>query len=153
MVMLHFCLVGRADPLMATRPQFPSRAHHSDQRGTRRFGDGDAALTRQGVLLVVSGPSGAGKGTIIGGLMARHGGMRKSVSCTTRGPRPGERDGESYHFIATHDFARMRDGGEFLEWATVHGDLSYGTPRAPVEQAPGQAAWQWALFCLLSRAG
>ena len=95
-------------------------------------------MKRQGLLLVVSGPSGVGKGTIIRELMARHEDLVKSVSCTTRSPRPGERDGEDYRFVSATEFARMRDDGEFLEWATVHGDLLYGTPKAPVEQALAQ---------------
>jgi len=92
-------------------------------------------LNRQGVLLVVSGPSGVGKGTIIRGLMSRRPDLRKSVSCTTRSPRPGERPGVDYHFVSPADFGTMRTRGELLEWAVVHQDLYYGTPRRPVEEA------------------
>jgi len=87
------------------------------------------------VLLVVSGPSGVGKGTVINELMAGRPGVSRSVSCTTRAPRPGEVMGTDYHFVTTDEFFRMRDAGEFLEWAMVHQDLLYGTPRAPVEAA------------------
>lgn len=92
-------------------------------------------MNREGILLVVSGPSGVGKGTVIRGLMSRDTELVKSVSCTTRRPRPGEQDGQDYHFVSMADFARMRDAGELLEWATVHHDISYGTPKAPVEAA------------------
>lgn len=57
-----------------------------------------------------------------------------SVSATTRAPRPGEQDGRDYHFVSRSEFERMRDAGEFLEWAEVYGGL-YGTPRAQIEEA------------------
>lgn len=84
---------------------------------------------------MVSGPSGVGKGTLIRELIARRPGLRKSVSCTTRDPRVGERPGEDYRFISSEQFARMRREGELLEWAVVHQDTHYGTPRKPVEEA------------------
>ncbi len=92
-------------------------------------------MRREGVLLVVSGPSGVGKGTVIERLMLRHPALSRSVSCTTRRPRPGEEDGVHYSFVSTEEFDRMRRDGELLEWAVVHQDLFYGTPRIPVEQA------------------
>lgn len=92
-------------------------------------------MKRQGVLLVVSGPSGVGKGTIIADVMRRHPEVRRSVSCTTRAPRPGEVDKRDYFFITTEEFAHLRDSGQLLEWAVVHQDLFYGTPREPVEEA------------------
>ncbi len=95
---------------------------------------GDARAAGRGILLVVAGPSGVGKGTLIRGLRQRQPQVRFSVSCTTREPRPGETDGEDYHFVSHEEFARMRRDGELLEWAVVH-DNSYGTPRVPVEQA------------------
>ncbi|MEK7579188.1 MAG: guanylate kinase [Patescibacteria group bacterium] len=82
-------------------------------------------------LSVVSGPSGAGKGTLIKKFMKVVPGYRVSVSCTTRSPRPGETDGVEYHFIAREQFEEMAARGEFLEWAEVHGKL-YGTPRSEV---------------------
>lgn len=92
-------------------------------------------MNRQGVLLVVSGPSGVGKGTIISEVMRRHPDVRRSISCTTRQPRPGEVDKRDYFFIGTDEFAHLRDSGHLLEWAVVHQDLFYGTPREPVEEA------------------
>lgn len=92
-------------------------------------------LPRQGVLLVVSGPSGVGKGTLIRGLLVCHPQARISVSCTTRPPRPGEQEGVDYCFVSPEEFARLRAGGELLEWAEVYPGTLYGTPRAPVEQA------------------
>lgn len=85
--------------------------------------------------MVVSGPSGVGKGTVIARMLAKQPGVSRSVSCTTRGPRPGEVDGRDYHFVEADVFRRMRDAGELLEWALVHQDLLYGTPRQPVEDA------------------
>jgi guanylate kinase len=93
------------------------------------------ALIRQGLLLVVSGPSGVGKGTLIRRLETRHPELARSVSCTTREPRDGEVDGRDYHFISIAEFRRMAEADEFLEWAHVHGELCYGTPRKPVEEA------------------
>ncbi len=90
---------------------------------------------REGVLLVVSGPSGVGKGTVIDRVLERHPEVRRSVSCTTRTPRPGEADGDHYHFVSVEEFVRLRDADEFLEWASVYEGLYYGTPRGPVEEA------------------
>ena len=87
------------------------------------------------MLLVVAGPSGVGKGTLIAGLRERHPEIEWSVSCTTRDPRPGETDGENYFFVDRDEFLRMARAGELLEWALVHGSDLYGTPRAPVEEA------------------
>jgi guanylate kinase len=81
-----------------------------------------------GTLFVVSAPSGAGKTTLVKLLMERDQQVRHSVSCTTRAPRPGEQDGREYNFIDIATFAAMRDRGEFLEWAEVHGNF-YGTSR------------------------
>jgi guanylate kinase len=86
--------------------------------------------------VVVSGPSGVGKDTIIDALRARSAASEYHyvVTCTTRPPRPGEIDGASYHFLARERFAALRDGGAFLEWAEVHGNW-YATPRAEVRRA------------------
>lgn len=92
-------------------------------------------MDRRGVLLVVSGPSGVGKGTVIARLLKRQPEVRKSVSCTTRRPRPGEQDGVDYHFVTVARFREMVAAGEFLEYARVHQDLWYGTPIAPVQAA------------------
>ncbi len=89
---------------------------------------------RRGVMLVLSSPSGAGKTTLAKALMAAEPNIVMSVSVTTRAPRPGEVDGRDYHFLDTAAFERMRDAGDLLEWAHVHGNL-YGTPRGPVMAA------------------
>ncbi|MBN9431757.1 MAG: guanylate kinase [Bosea sp.] len=88
---------------------------------------------RRGLMLVLSSPSGAGKSTIARHLMEDKD-IVLSVSVTTRGRRPSEIDGVHYHFIDKKKFERMRDQGDLLEWAEVHGNC-YGTPREPVEQA------------------
>lgn len=84
------------------------------------------------VLLVVSGPSGVGKGTVVRGLKAREPGLWESVSWTTRARRAGEQDGVDYHFATRDEFIALRDADGFLESFEVFGNL-YGTPRAPVE--------------------
>jgi guanylate kinase len=90
------------------------------------------------LLVVVSGPSGVGKDTIIDALRARSAtpAYHYVVTCTTRPPRPGEIDGVSYHFLSRGRFAALRDAGAFLEWAEVHGNW-YATPRAEVRRALG----------------
>ncbi|MCX7897143.1 MAG: guanylate kinase [Rhodocyclaceae bacterium] len=82
-----------------------------------------------GVLFVVSAPSGAGKTTLVRLLMEKDARIRHSVSYTTRAPRAGEVEGRDYHFIDIATFLAMRERGEFLEWAEVHGNF-YGTSRA-----------------------
>jgi guanylate kinase len=94
----------------------------------------DFAFERHGIVFIVSGPSGAGKSTLVDALLARIPDLRVSISCTTRAPRPGERDGREYHFVDREEFARRRDADEFAEWAEVHGSL-YGTIRKPLDDA------------------
>ncbi|MCP9886563.1 guanylate kinase [Cyanobium sp. ATX 6A2] len=84
-------------------------------------------------LTVITGPSGVGKGTLVSRLLERHGQIWLSVSATTRAPRAGEVDGESYFFLSREAFERQVRAGGFLEWAEFAGNL-YGTPRRPVEQ-------------------
>lgn len=91
-------------------------------------------ITRRGVCLVISAPSGAGKSTIANALRAADPRVKHSVSITTRAPRPGETDGVHYHFRSMEQFKEMAAQGELLEWASVFG-RGYGTPRAPVEAA------------------
>jgi guanylate kinase len=91
-------------------------------------------VSRRGLLLVMSSPSGAGKTTLSRKLLAADGNISMSVSVTTRKPRPGEVDGRDYHFITAQKFAEMVKAGELLEWAEVFGN-SYGTPKKPVEEA------------------
>ena len=93
------------------------------------------ALFRRGLMLILSSPSGAGKTTLAGNLLAAEGeACVLSVSATTRPARPGEADGEHYHFIGRPEFEGRRDAGEFIEWAEVFGNL-YGTPGASVNDA------------------
>lgn len=87
----------------------------------------------KGKLLVLSGPSGVGKGTVVGELMKLRGDMGFSVSATTRAPRPGEQDGVSYFFVTKQRFEEMIAQGELLEYAQFVNNY-YGTPRAYVEQ-------------------
>jgi len=89
---------------------------------------------RRGLLLVLSSPSGAGKSTLTRLLLQEEEMLSLSISVTTRKRRPSEVDSVHYHFIDIDRFGKMRDGGELLEWAEVHGNL-YATPRAPVEAA------------------
>jgi len=92
------------------------------------------AVTRRGLMLVVSSPSGAGKTTLSRRLIESDVALDLSVSVTTRRPRPGEVDGHDYHFIDAPRFDAMVKGAELLEWARVF-DHRYGTPRRPVDAA------------------
>ncbi|MGZ4756351.1 MAG: guanylate kinase [Acidimicrobiia bacterium] len=91
-------------------------------------------MSGNGILLVLAGPSGAGKGTIGKQLLALDPTLQWSVSATTRPPRPGEVDGVDYRFLRREEFEALRDSGGFLEWFDVFGQL-YGTPREQVETA------------------
>ena len=88
----------------------------------------------RGLLLVLSSPSGAGKSTIARMLLDADDRIGMSVSATTRAIRPGEVDGQDYHFVDEARFEEMVAAGEFLEWAHVFG-RRYGTPRGPVDAA------------------
>lgn len=89
---------------------------------------------KKGLLLVVSGPSGVGKGTVCRKLLERGGQMKLSVSATTRSMRKGEVDGQSYFFKTHEEFERMIAAGEFLEYVRLFHSNYYGTPRGPVEE-------------------
>ncbi len=91
-----------------------------------------AALAGPGLLFVVSGPSGAGKDTLVEGLKARHERLLYSVSATTRAPRDGERHGIDYFFLTRADFEERIGRDEFLEWREYNGQL-YGMPRSFIE--------------------
>lgn len=93
-----------------------------------------APASRRGVMFVVSSPSGAGKTTLTRNLIEQEPNVSLSVSVTTRLRRPSEIDGVHYRFVSKRQFEIMRDSGDLLEWAEVHG-ASYGTPREPVERA------------------
>jgi guanylate kinase len=94
-------------------------------------------ITGPGLLFVVSGPSGAGKDTLVDALRARMPRLRYSVSATTRAPRPGEREGEHYFFLDREAFEARQAQAGFLEWRQYNGNL-YGTPRDFVERTLGQ---------------
>ncbi|AFY31377.1 guanylate kinase [Calothrix sp. PCC 7507] len=93
------------------------------------------ATTREclppGRLIVLTGPSGVGKGTLMRSLLQRHPELYYSVSVTTRSPRPGEINGKNYYFISRSKFEQLVAQGEFLEWAEFAGNY-YGTPREAV---------------------
>ncbi|MEM7740252.1 MAG: guanylate kinase [Pseudomonadota bacterium] len=91
-------------------------------------------IDRRGLLFVLSSPSGAGKTTLSKNLLASDKSMMLSVSATTRAPRPGEVDGQDYHFLDTAAFRAREANGEFLESAEVFGH-HYGTPRGPVMES------------------
>ncbi|HZJ12472.1 MAG TPA: guanylate kinase [Methyloceanibacter sp.] len=97
----------------------------------------EPGIARRGLMLVLSSPSGAGKTTLARRLLDEEPGIAMSISHTTRPKRKGEKDGEDYHFVDRDNFTRMRDHGEFLEWAVVF-DNYYGTTGKPVEQALGE---------------
>ena len=88
-------------------------------------------LNRKGLLLVVSGSSGAGKGTICKALLNKNDQIKLSVSATTRKPRNGEVHGVNYFFIEKEEFTKMIENGEFLEYAQIY-DNFYGTPKAAI---------------------
>lgn len=98
----------------------------------RRLGRGARRAT--GRLFVVSSPSGGGKTTLVEALLKRRISLRRSVSITTRPPRPGERHGSHYRFVSLRTFTQLRGRGGLLEWAQVHGSF-YGTPRVPIARA------------------
>lgn len=85
-------------------------------------------------LMVIAGPTAVGKGTIVRRLVERYGDVWVSVSVTTREPRPGEEEGVDYFFVSEDRFDHMIANDELLEWAVVHGEHRYGTPRAAVRR-------------------
>lgn len=96
-------------------------------------------MVQQGLLIVLSGPSGAGKGTVSQALLPTMPSLWYSVSCTTRKPRAGEQEGVNYFFKTKEQFCEMIRNNELLEWAEVYTNY-YGTPRKPIEErlAKGQ---------------
>ncbi len=101
---------------------------------SRRDGGAIVAPMDDLLLLIVSSPSGAGKTTLTRHLLQQFPRLTFSISHTTRPPRPGERNGQDYHFVERAVFERMRREGRFAEWAVVHGNL-YGTSRDELDRA------------------
>ncbi|HEV2386884.1 MAG TPA: guanylate kinase [Candidatus Acidoferrales bacterium] len=93
-----------------------------------------SAPAAEPLVLIVSGPSGSGKSTLVAKLVELPD-MMLSISCTTRPPRPSERQGEWYNFISEEEFSRKIEAGEFLEYARVFGSHYYGTPLSELERA------------------
>ena len=88
-----------------------------------------------GRLVVVAGPTAVGKGTVVSRIRELYPSARFSVSATTRAPRPGEIDGVHYYFVTPQQFDALVETGQMLEWAVVHGEHRYGTPRKPIVDA------------------
>ncbi len=91
-------------------------------------------LARRGLMFVLSSPSGAGKTTLTRLLVQKESNIELSISATSRQRRPNEVNGVHYHFVSREKFEAMRDAGDLMEWAEVHGNY-YATPRGPVEKA------------------
>ena len=102
------------------------------QNGRRR-----EKIARRGLMFVLSSPSGAGKTTLTRLLVQKEENIELSISVTTRARRPSEVEGVHYHFLTREAFEKMRDAGDLLEWAEVHGNY-YGTPAKPVAKAIAQ---------------
>ncbi len=94
-------------------------------------------MSSKGALIVISGPSGGGKGTVVKALMEMMPELGVSVSATTRAPREGEIDGREYYFISRDDFEEMIGDGEVLEYTTYCGNY-YGTPKKEAERVTGE---------------
>ncbi len=94
----------------------------------------DMSPKHAGNIFMVVAPSGAGKSSLVNALLAQDDALSLSISCTTRPPRPGEEDKKHYRFVSVDTFEAMRERGDMLEWAEVHGNF-YGTPRDRVAQA------------------
>lgn len=89
---------------------------------------------RKGLLFIISGPAGSGKGTVVNELIATHPEITLSISATTRNPRPNEKNGVHYHFISKEEFEKRIENGKMLEYATYSGNY-YGTPEKEVQEA------------------
>ncbi|NQU17514.1 MAG: guanylate kinase [Candidatus Saganbacteria bacterium] len=89
---------------------------------------------KRGLLVILSGPSGVGKSTIVKRLLKTNPRLKLSVSCTTRPRRPGEKHGKDYFFVSKDEFSSKVENGEFLEWAEVHSQY-YGTPKKFIDEA------------------
>lgn len=107
---------------------------HSQQQLAQAVVDTAAPDGKGGRLVVLTGPTAVGKGTVEAAMLAKHPEVWVSVSATTRAPRPGERDGVDYWFMDDGEFVAKEAAGEFLETAVVHGMAHYGTPLEPVRE-------------------
>lgn len=103
-------------------------------------GSDPVTVSRLGRLIVFTGPSGVGKGTLLRALLQRHSELRLSVSATTRAPRPGEVHGQHYYFVSRDEFRQMVQHQALLEWAEFAGNC-YGTPRQPVKDLIQAGHW------------
>lgn len=86
-------------------------------------------------LTVIAGPTAVGKGTVVNYILQNYPNVHLSVSATTRAPRPGEIDGKNYFFMTHEKFDQLINDGQMLEYAVVHGENKYGTPKQPVVDA------------------
>ena len=93
-----------------------------------------------GRLIVLTGPSGVGKGTLVRSLLQRHPELNLAISVTTRSPRPDEINGKHYYFVSRSQFEQMLANSELLEWAEFAGNY-YGTPRSSVKEQISQGKW------------
>ena len=93
--------------------------------------------TKQKLILIL-GPSGSGKGTVLAYLKEKHPEFVFPVSCTTRSKRRNEKDGEVYNFVSSAEFEKRIENGDFLEWALVHNKHYYGTLKTPIMEALGK---------------
>jgi guanylate kinase len=91
-------------------------------------------MSSEGQIIVISGPSGSGKTSLVKLLLERNPSLRRSISATTRPPRPRERDGRDYHFMSLERFKEGIESGEFVEWAVYDGNY-YGTPKKTIDEA------------------
>ncbi len=90
-------------------------------------------MTKPGILIVISAPSGAGKNTLLAAIGEMEQNLATTISATTRMPRPGEEDGREYHFLSWTDFEARIAAGDFVEWAEVHSNL-YGTLKCELDR-------------------
>jgi len=118
---------------------YPSSLHINDQQATDAGQEPQANLSA-GRLIVFTGPSGVGKGTLLKALRQRYPNLDVSISATTRSPRSGEVHGKDYFFLSRDEFMAMVDRGEFLEWAEFAGNL-YGTPKATLANQIAAGRW------------
>jgi guanylate kinase len=95
--------------------------------------DPSPLANRAGGLVVITGPSGVGKGTLLRSLLERHPEIFFSISVTTRAPRSGEVHGKNYHFVTLAEFEQLKTNQQLLEWAEFAGNF-YGTPRQPIAE-------------------